>query len=363
MKYSGVAVGLLGVIAVILLGAVLKLASSILLPLIIAVFLSFIVAPIVNFLDKSRIPRILAIFVVILIFFGVIFLIFLFLQTSVNSLIREYPKYAARFTEVNLKITEMISERFEVEVDIFEQINWQVALRDYLVELSGSFVQIATSFVIILIFLIFLLMEKPFFKYKLARAFGDETGKQIGRIIEHINQQIGRYINLKFFLSLATGFIVWFFLQLIGMDFAIVWGVLAFLLNFIPSIGSTFVLIITITMGVIQFYPDMGKIVAVFISMTGTQLLIGNILDPKLQGRRLDLSAFLILFSLIFWGWIWGPVGMFLAVPITVIIQIVCYNIAPLRPLAVLMSGGQVLKDEAPPEVVPPPEVKWEDKI
>ncbi|MFW6344026.1 MAG: AI-2E family transporter [Sediminispirochaetaceae bacterium] len=363
MKYSGVAVGLLGVIAVIMLGAVLKLASSILLPLIIAVFLSFIVAPVVNFLDRSRIPRIIAILVVILIFFGVIFLIFLFLQTSVNSLIREYPKYATRFTELNMKITEMISERFDVQVDVFDQINWQGALRGYLVELSGSFMQFATSFVIILIFLIFLLMEKPFFKYKLARAFGDETGKHIGRIIEHINRQIGRYINLKFFVSLATGFFVWFFLQFIGVDFALVWGVLAFLLNFIPSVGSTIVLIITITMGVVQFYPDMGKIVAVFVSMTGTQVLIGNILDPKLQGRRLDLSAFLILFSLIFWGWIWGPVGMFLAVPITAIIQIVCYNIAALRPLAVLMSGGQVLKVESPPEPpdeIPSPEVKWE---
>ncbi len=361
MQYSGVATGLISVIAVIMLGAVLKIASSILLPLVIAVFLSFIVAPIVNFLDRPHIPRILAIVVVILIFFGFIFLVFLFLQTSINSLIREYPKYAARFVELNEQFTESMQQRFEISVNLSEDINWQGALRDYLVLVSGSFMQFITSFVVVLIFLIFILLERPFFKYKLAHAFGEETGKQIGRIIEHINQQVGRYINIKFFISLATGILVYFFLRIIGMDFALVWGVLAFLLNFIPSIGSTIVLIVTITMGVVQFYPHVGKIVAVALSMSGTQLFIGNILDPRIQGQRLDLSPFLILFSLIVWGWIWGPVGMFLAVPITVVIQIVCFNIPALRPISILMGGGKMPKPVAPVETMPEPEVVWED--
>jgi predicted PurR-regulated permease PerM len=171
-------------------------------------------------------------------------------------------------------------------------------------------------------------------------AFNEETGKHIGRIIEHINQQVGRYINLKFFISLATGFLVWFFLTIIGVDFPLVWGVLAFLLNFIPSIGSFVLVVITITMGVIQFYPNMGKIIIVAIAMIGTQVTIGNFLDPRLQGRRLNISPLLILFSLIFWGWIWGVVGMFLSVPITVVIQIVCENIPALRPIAVMMESG-----------------------
>jgi predicted PurR-regulated permease PerM len=362
MQYSGVATGLLAVIAVIMLGAVLKVASAILLPLVIAVFLSFIAAPIVNFLDRPHIPRILAIIVVILILFGVIFLVFLFLQTSINSLIREYPKYAARFVELNQQFSRSMSTRFDIQINLSEDINWQGALRGYLVRLSGSFMQFISSFVIVLIFLIFLLLEKPFLKYKLAKAFGEETGRHIGRIIEHINEQVGRYINLKFFISLATGTVVYFLLKIIGMDFALVWGVLAFLLNFIPSIGSAVVMTVTITMGVVQFYPDMGKIVAVIISMTGTQFLIGNIIDPRLQGQRLDLSPFLILFSLIFWGWIWGPVGMFLAVPITVVIQIVCFNLAPLRPISVLMSGGEIPKGGAPVETMPPPETFTDDE-
>ncbi|MFW6209686.1 MAG: AI-2E family transporter, partial [Spirochaetota bacterium] len=121
-----------------------------------------------------------------------------------------------------------------------------------------------------------------------------------------------------------------------------------FLLNFIPSIGSFVLVVITIIMGVIQFYPNMGKIIAVAATMIATQVTIGNFLDPRLQGRRLNISPLLILFSLIFWGWIWGVIGMFLSVPIMVVIQITCENIPALRPIAVLMESGHVKPHESP---------------
>jgi predicted PurR-regulated permease PerM len=346
MNGNKVQTALLGIIALVLLGAVMKLAASILLPLAIAVFLSFIVAPLVNLLDRKRVPRVLAIAIVLLIFFGVMFLIFLFLQASINSLIREYPKYAARFVELSEEISFALSERFDVSFDFSEDINWQGALRDYLVAFSGSFMRILTALVLIIIFLIFLLLEKPFFKSKLAAAFSDVLGKRIGRVFEHINYQVTKYINLKFLISLATGVFIYLSLRIIGMDFALVWGVLGFLLNFIPSIGSFVVVVVTISMGVIQFYPNFGPILAVVICMIGVQLVIGNFLDPRLQGRRLNLSPFLILFSLIFWGWIWGPVGMFLAVPIMVVIQIICENIPELYPISVLMGSGHPKKRE-----------------
>lgn len=348
--------GLLTVIVVIMLGAVLKTTASIVLPLVIAVFLSFIIAPLVNLLDRPHIPRVVAIIIVVLVLCGFMFLVFLFFQTSVNSFIKQYPKYAARYTEISSQIEEMIRARFNVQFDFSTDINWQGALREYLVSFSGSLLKFFTSFVLILIFLIFLLLEKHLFRGKLVRAFDESTGKQIGRIVEHVNQQVGRYINLKFFISLATGICVWFFLFIIGMDFPMVWGVLAFLLNFIPSIGSFILVVITITMGVIQFYPLMGKMISVAVSMIAVQTVIGNFLDPRLQGQRLNLSPLLILFSLIFWGWIWGSVGMFLAVPLTVVIKIICENIPALRPIAVMMERGGDLgraPGEQPP-ILPP---------
>jgi predicted PurR-regulated permease PerM len=341
MNSNAVSTGILGIIALILVGAVLKMMAAILLPLVIAVFLSFIVVPLVNLLDKTRMARVLAIAIVILVLFGVMFLIFLFFQTSVNSFIREYPKYANRYLQISGQIEELIRTRFNIQFDFSTDINWQGALRDYLLSFSGSLMTFFSSVLLILIFLIFLLLEKPLFKRKIARAFGESNGRRIGQILEHINQQVGRYINLKFFISLATGFFVWVFLTIIGLDFPLVWGVLAFLLNFIPSIGSFIFVVITIIMGVVQFYPLMGKMIAVAASMIGIQVIIGNILDPRLQGHRLNISPFLILFSLIFWGWIWGAAGMFLAVPIIVIIKIICENIPTLKPIAVLMESGQ----------------------
>lgn len=341
MDKNTASTGFLAIITVIMLGAVLKIAASILLPLIIAILLSFIIAPLVNLLDRPRIPRVIAILVVVLILCGFLFLVFLFFQTSVNSFVRQYPKYAERFSEISMQIEMMIKNRFDIQFDFSTDINWQGALRDYLVSFSGSLMKFFTSLGLILIFLIFLLMEKHLFRGKLARAFDESTGRQIGRVVDHINRDVARYINLKFFISLATGIVVWFFLSIIGVDFPLVWGVLAFLLNFIPSIGSFILIVITITMGVIQFYPLMGKIAAVAVSMIGTQVIIGNILDPRLQGQRLNLSPLLILFSLIFWGWIWGTVGMFLAVPLTAVLKIIFENIPILKPLAILMEKGK----------------------
>lgn len=342
MNMRNATAGMLLVITLILLGAVFKTMGNVLLPLIISIILSFIVAPFVNVLDRSHVPRVVAIAIIVLFLFGLIFLIFLFFQTSVNSLIIEYPKYAERFRSIVNELSLSAEKRFGVSLgEMLGQIDWSIAIRSFLLSFSGNVMSFATSVLIIMLFLVFLLLEKPYFQKKLKAAFEERTGKKVGAMIDHINRQIARYLILKFFISLATGMAVWMSLRIIGMDFAIVWGALAFLLNFIPSIGSTIHMAVTILMGFIQFYPSAGTIVAVAVSMIGIQTLIGQILDPRLQGHRLNLSPFVILVSLVLWGWIWGIVGMFLAVPITSIIQIVCANIPGLKFIAVFISSGR----------------------
>ncbi|WP_020613754.1 AI-2E family transporter [Sediminispirochaeta bajacaliforniensis] len=342
MKTQNAIVGLLFIIVVVMVGALFKAAGNVLLPLIISVFLSFIIAPFINFLNRIHVPRFIAISIVVLFLFGVMFLIFLFIQTSVNSFIAEFPKYAERFRLITRELFRNVENRFGLSYEeLLGQINWNSALRGSLVKVSGNLMNFISTFLIVMIFLIFLLLEKPYFKKKLKMAFEEKTGKKVGDMIEHINHQVARYLSLKFFLSLATGIAVWFALKIIGLDFAVVWGTLAFLLNFIPSIGSSFHMIVTILMGIIQFYPSPGKIFAVALSMIGIQAVIGQFLDPRLQGHRLNLSPFIILVSLVLWGWIWGIVGMFLAVPITVIIQIICQNVPGLRFIAVFISSGK----------------------
>lgn len=350
MKDSRIETILLGIITLILLGTVMKLASSVMLPLVIAGILAVTLSPLINiFHNKLHIPRNLAVVIVIGVVFGVVFLIVLFIQSSIGAFIEEYPKYSSRFSLLNTTLVKFIEEKAGVSYDLFGQIEWSGTLLKYLGSFSSSLVSFASSGLVIVIFLIFMLLENPFAPKKLILAFQSENGIKISTILNRITAQVVKYLNLKFFISIGTGLLVWFSLFVIGLDFAPMWGVFAFLLNFIPSIGSLILMAVTILMGFIQFYPEPGRIIAVIISMVGIQTVIGNFIDPRLQASRLDISPIVILFSLIVWGWIWGVVGMFLAVPLTVIIQIICQNIPLLYPVSILIGSGRKiehLKDE-----------------
>ena len=351
MKENRIETILLGIITLVLLGAVMKLASSVMLPLVIAGILAVTLSPLINiFHIKLHIPRNIAVLIVIGVVFGVVFLIVLFIQSSIGAFIEEYPKYSARFSLLNESLVKFIEDKSGVSYDFFDQIEWSGTLLKYLGSFSSSLVSFASSGFIIMIFLVFMLLENPFAPKKLILAFKTDNGTKISNVLNRITAQVVKYLNLKFFISIGTGVLVWFSLFLIGLDFASMWGVFAFLLNFIPSVGSTILMVITILMGFIQFYPEPGRIIAVIISMAGIQTIIGNFIDPRLQASRLDISPIVILFSLVFWGWIWGIVGMFLAVPLTVIIQIICQNIPFLYPVSILIGSGRklehILEDE-----------------
>ncbi len=345
MKIEKIETILLGIITLILLGAVMKLAGSVMIPMVIAGILAVTLSPLINFFHKKlHIPHILAVVIVIAVVFGVVFLIALFIQSSVGAFIYEYPKYSARFISLNDSLVNFIEAKVGVSYDFFGQIKWSSTLLSYLGKFSSSLVSFVSSSLLIMIFLIFMLLENPFAPKKLILAFEKQNGIKISRILNTITGQVVKYLNLKLFISIGTGLFVWLSLFIIGLDFAPMWGVFAFLLNFIPSIGSLILMVVTILMGFIQFYPDPGKIVAVIISMIGIQTIIGNFIDPRLQASRLDISPIVILFSLIFWGWIWGIIGMFLAIPLTVIVQIICQNVPFLYPVSILIGSGRKLE-------------------
>lgn len=345
MKMDRIETVLLGIITLILLGAVMKLAAGVMLPMVIAGIFAVTLSPLITILHKMHIPRNLAVIIVIAVVFGVIFLIVLFIQSSIAAFIAEYPKYASRFSVLNNELVRFVQNKTGFSYNFFKEINWAGTILKYLGSFSSSLVSFASSGLLIMIFLIFMLLENPLAPKKLILAFKNNHGTKISGVFNRITGQVVKYLNLKFIISTGTGLLVWISLSIIGLDFAPMWGVFAFLLNFIPSVGSTIVMIITILMGFIQFYPEPGRIVAVIISMVGIQMIIGNFIDPRLQASRLDLSPIVILFSLIFWGWIWGIVGMFLAVPLTVIIQIVCQNISFLYPVSILIGSGRKIEN------------------
>ncbi len=332
---------LLGGIVIIAVVAVLKILQPIIVPMVIAIMLSYIIEPLVTGLTKIKMPRIIAIVIVLIILFGFFYLVGLFVYSSINSLVREYPKYESRFESIYREVNTFFSDKLPVSIHLFEDVNWSFAFRDRLVAVSGSFVNFLKTLFVIIVYLVFLLLEKPLLKKKLAKAFQMNMNLRIGRILDHINQDIGRYLIIKLLISLATGILFWVSFTIIGLDFALIWGVLTVLFNFIPSIGSIIITLACVLWSVIQFYPAWGPIIAVAATGTVIQNVIGSFLDPKISGDQLNVSPLLVLFSLFFWGWIWGIVGMFLAVPLTVMIKIICENVPALQPISVIMGNGR----------------------
>jgi len=339
-RANTVFLGTLSVIAVI---AILKLASSVMLPVFFAILLTFTLSPVVDSLTRIKFPRILAIVLAILILFAIGYLVALFLFSSLNSFIDQAPKYYERFESILSQLAGALNTNFSMDLpeNPIAEIDFTDTFLSSINAISQNFMDFMSGLVIIILSTIFLLLEAPYLQNTIEKAFPRRTGKRIVIIMRHTIKQIGRYLSVKSLVSAMTGVLVWFFLQIIGVDFALIWGVLAFILNFIPNIGSVILMVITILMGFIQFFPQPGPIVAVFISMIGVQLVVGNFFDPRLQGRRLNLSPVIIILSLFLWGWIWGTIGMFIAVPVTAVIKIVCQNVPNLKPVAILMENGK----------------------
>jgi predicted PurR-regulated permease PerM len=159
-------------------------------------------------------------------------------------------------------------------------------------------------------------------------------------MINDIIQQVTKYISVKFFISFLTGLLVSVGALAVDLDFPIIWGFLACILNFIPNFGSIFSGVFTTAFAVLQFWPEPTRVIITGSIMLGVNQILGNFIEPRVQGRNLGLSPFLILVSLSVWGWIWGFVGMILAVPMLVILKIVCENISELRPLSIMMGSA-----------------------
>ncbi|MCJ7525596.1 MAG: AI-2E family transporter, partial [Candidatus Aminicenantes bacterium] len=184
----------------------------------------------------------------------------------------------------------------------------------------------------------FMLGEKVPMINRIARTLSRERGEELQRIVTAIDTRIQHYLFIKTLLSLVTAILAALILLAGRVDFIIFAALLVFFLNYIPTFGS---LLSTIFPVLITFlrYGFCLRLVLVAVSLMAMQFVMGNVLEPNIMGRSLDLSPIVILLSLIFWGWLWGVVGMFLAVPITSALRIIFGSIPTLKPLAAAMSG------------------------
>ena len=328
----------IGILTVLAVGAVLHLLKNVFIPLVIAALLSLMLSPLVNRMQRFKIPRIIGVILVMAALIVLLYVVGRLFYSSLRTFTQVYGAYQFRF----VSILEQLWLRWNIPDEYFPQLGWTRGLIDRLVAITGTFVSFGSYLGLVLLFLIFMLAENALSWRKFRRAFPRKVSIQVGRAVADVTQQVARYLTVKTMISVVTGFLVWLTLSLIGQDLAPLWGLLAFLLNYIPNLGSFFIMAATMTLGLIQFYPEWNRVAAVWITMPVIQIIMGNILDPQLQGDQLDLSPLVILISLVVWGWIWGVTGMFLAVPLTVGLKIVLAHIHGLKPVAVMMGSGKM---------------------
>jgi predicted PurR-regulated permease PerM len=192
-----------------------------------------------------------------------------------------------------------------------------------------------SNLVLVLLTIAFLLLEAAGVSGKIQAAFGRPGN---AARLARIRTEVQHYLAIKTAISLATGILVTTGLAVIGVDFPLLWGLIAFLANFIPNLGSIIAAVPPLLLALIQFgfWPALG--VAVFFLVIN--FVIGSLVEPTLMGRRLEISTLVVFLSLVFWGWVWGPVGMILSVPLTIIVKIMLENTEDLRWVAVILGSS-----------------------
>ena len=336
----------LGFISFFLFVYILMALREILVPVTIAVFLTYLLHPLLAYLKKLGVPKWLSLILILIVVAVFGYLIGLLLISAVGNLPDRLQVYSANIsaflTQVlrpfDLTLREFASwfkidlKTFKIST-LFEKLFQAGVIQD----MFNSFSSMVGDFFISLVFWVFMMLGKAKFEERLAVAFRGKNS-MVQNNINNINVQIQSYLIIKTILSLIVGILSTLVFLIYGVDFAILWGLLTFILNFIPNIGALIATVGPIIIALLQYGFGITVISLAAILLI-VHNIVGSIVEPHYLGRHMDLSPVFVLFSLIFWGWIWGIVGMFLAVPIAASMKILFSNIEPLKPIAILMGS------------------------
>ena len=324
--------------------AAIRAASDVLVPLLLAIFLAAIVAPSIDALARFGVSRWLAVGLVTLLFTGACLLGLAYLGVSLNELFWRLPEIQGQLAGFRAQVLQWldhhgipIPEGPSTEA-VFDPARGVRMLTGLLSGLSS----ILSDGLLILATVAFALLESAGLPAKMRAIFGIE-GEGVNRALK-ILKDLRRYMLIKSWISLSTGISVGVGLALLGVRYAPLWGILAFLLNFVPTIGSLIAALPPLILALVQNgWPTALGVALLFLAIN---FVFGYLVEPPAMGRRLGLSTLVVWLSLIFWGWVLGPVGMFLSVPLTITCKIILDAAPETRWLAILL-GPSVPPQEA----------------
>lgn len=328
----------MAVVVLFIAGFFLRLAKPVLVPFSLALFLSFVISPILDFLTRRKIPRPLAVVILLLLTFALLYLLGVMFYTSGKNFAVELPAYGQK-----LKVlVDDIERMFRIDHFKGDPLGWlrelEIARIGTIFFASlGPFFGFVGDLFLIFLFLIFILAGRGRLKRKIPRIFKAGDATRAAETIQKIDRQIQKYLALKTLISAVTGVLVTVALILFGLPFAVVFGFITFLLNYIPNIGSFIATSFPALLALFhfgQFWPAFW----VLVVLMGIQMTLGNFIEPRIMGQGLGLSPLLVIFSLFFGGWLWGLPGMVIAVPVLASFKIAFSNIPSLAFLDTLMD-------------------------
>jgi predicted PurR-regulated permease PerM len=341
-KIAGIPFSLISLASFVVVVAGLKAAQSIVVPFILSLFLAVITAPVLFWLKDRKVPTFFAVAILVLGTLVVGLLIGALIGTSIRDFSQSLPDYQRELAAL-LSSLLVYMETWGISIpksEILQFFDPGVAMgfvARTLSELSGL---LGNAFLILLA-LIFMLAEASSVPGKLEAISGRSGESSVG--IQRFVNSMKRYFVIKTIVSIGTGIAVWIALMLLGLEYAVLWGLLAFLLNYVPNIGSAIAAVPAVLIALLQYGVGAASITASLYIVIN--LVVGNVIEPRWMGRGLGLSSLVVFLSLVFWGWVLGPVGMLLSVPLTMTVKIGLEASENTRWLAVLLDSEAAYYD------------------
>ena len=329
---------------VVFLTVILQTLSFLFIPLCFAILACYAMGIPMEQMKRFKLPKFIRIMIIIAFVMALIFMLGKLVSVNVKQFQVQLPVYEAKFWEYAGNILahfDISQEQGKEMLDAFLSNCKQKRLSSLggiVQSLSGSFFSFMGNLMWVLLFMVFILAEREAFTNRLVNILGHEKAAPVLESMDHINAAIQQYLGLKTIISLMTGILVTVILWLFGVDFALLWGTLVFILNFIPTIGSIVATVPPIAITLFQ-YGSISKTLLVAALLIAIQIAVGNMLEPKVMGRGLNLSPLVVLLSLIFWGWVWGIPGMLISVPLTAALRIAMEQLDSTRTAAALISS------------------------
>jgi len=323
--------------AFVVIVAGLKAAASMLAPLMVAGFLAILCVPSMRRLQRHGVPEWLALLIVVLVATLLVLLVTAVVGSSIDSFQQQLPVYQRRLAAITGGLAEWLASH-GLDVDSQELASKvdSSKILNLVGNTASAVVSALSNVLLVLLTMIFILLEVNGMSSKLRQIMGSPTAD-----LSEFSRgavQVQRYLSTKAVVSLATGFFVGILCLVAGVDFPLLWALLAFLFNFVPNIGSLIAAIPAVLLTLLEHGG--GRMILVAIGYLVINMIIGNVVEPRLMGRRLGLSTLVVFLSMIFWGWVWGPVGMLLSVPLTVIVKIALEHSDDFRWIAIVLGTG-----------------------